>query len=106
MRVLISGATGLVGSALFDQLIRKRADVTRLVRSVGAAAGADIIWDPTTGRTEDLSRFEGFDAVVHLSGESIAGRWSEDRKKRIRESRVVGTKNWRQFWRGSNNLQK
>ncbi|MCG3205229.1 MAG: Epimerase family protein [Elusimicrobia bacterium] len=65
----------------------------RLVRSVGASSGTDIIWDPKTGEAEK-SRFEGFDAVVHLAGDGIAtGRWNERKKREIRESRALGTKN-------------
>lgn len=93
MKVLLSGSTGLVGSALFESLRKQRHEVVRLVRSVGASSGTDIIWDPKTGEAEK-SRFEGFDAVVHLAGDGIAtGRWNERKKREIRESRALGTKN-------------
>ncbi len=93
MKILISGATGMVGQNLYLNLVREGHDVFRLMRSVSSAAGTDLVWDPLTGKAES-ARFEGFDAVVHLAGESIAsGRWTEKRKKRIRESRVIGTKN-------------
>lgn len=93
MKVLISGATGLVGFALYESLRRQGHEIVRLVRSVGDASGSDIVWDPLTGQAE-ISRFEGFDGVVHLAGDNIAsGRWNEKKKIRIRESRVRGTIN-------------
>ncbi|HKH11308.1 MAG TPA: TIGR01777 family oxidoreductase [Rubrobacter sp.] len=89
MNVLISGATGLIGSALLPELEARGHTITRLSRS---KAGADTIrWDPSSGTIEgDL---EGTEAVVHLAGESIAqGRWNPEKKKRIRDSRVQGTR--------------
>lgn len=92
MKVLISGAQGLIGTELFWTLHKKGHDIVRLVRSVSDVSGADICWDPHTGAV-DPARFEGFDAVIHLAGDNIAGRWSEKKKQRIRDSRVIGTKN-------------
>jgi hypothetical protein len=89
MNVLISGATGLIGSALVPELEAKGHTVTRLSRS---RSGANTIrWDPSAGTIDgDL---EGTDAVVHLAGESIAqGRWNPDKKRRILDSRVRGTR--------------
>lgn len=89
MNVLISGATGLIGSALVPELEAKGHTVTRLSRS---QSGADTVrWDPAAGTIDgDL---EGTEAVVHLAGESIAqGRWSPDKKRRILDSRVQGTR--------------
>lgn len=89
MNVLISGATGLIGSALIPELEAVGHGVTRLSRS---QSGPDTIrWDPEAGTIEgDL---EGTDAVVHLAGESIAqGRWSPQKKQQILESRVKGTR--------------
>jgi len=88
MNVLISGATGLIGSALVPELEANGHTVTRLSRS---RSGANTVrWDPSAGTIEgDL---EGTEAVVHLAGESIAqGRWSPDKKRRILDSRVQGT---------------
>jgi uncharacterized protein len=88
MNVLISGATGLIGSALVPELEARGHTVTRLSRS---QSGADTVrWDPSAGTIGgDL---EGTEAVVHLAGESIAqGRWSPDKKRRILDSRVQGT---------------
>ena len=89
MNVLISGATGLIGSALVPELEANGHTITRLSRS---RSGANTVrWDPSAGTIEgDL---EGTEAVVHLAGESIAqGRWSPDKKRRILDSRVQGTR--------------
>ena len=89
MKVLISGSHGLVGKALIKQLAGH--EIYRLVRHYPDAPD-QIEWSPERYSIA-LSMIEGFDAVVHLAGESIAeGRWSDEKKKRIRESRVKGTK--------------
>ncbi len=90
MQVLVSGATGLLGSALRSELKGSGHDVIVLSRSKPDAEGV-IRWDPSRGRL-DASRLEGIDAVVHLAGESIIGRWTEEKKRRIRDSRVRGTR--------------
>ena len=91
MRILISGSHGLVGTALIKSLETAGHDVFRLVR-YGPTSDAEIEWSPDRYSIA-LSRIEGFDAVVNLAGESIAeGRWTDERKRRIRESRVKGTK--------------
>ena len=91
MRVLVSGASGLVGTALGETLRAQGHEVGRLVRR--PAQGADeVSWDPGKDQLEagDLA---GFDAVVHLAGENVSGgRWTQARKKRILESRVKGTR--------------
>lgn len=89
MKILVSGATGLVGSALAKQATSEGHQISALTRSPRATT--DIGWDPASGRLEAGS-LEGFDAVVHLAGESIAsGRWSAAVKKKIHQSRVQGT---------------
>lgn len=91
VRILISGSTGLIGTELVQVLKREGCDVLRLVRRRGNFDEPQIGWDPTQrfSRTEEL---EGLDAVVHLAGESIAGgRWTEERKRRMRDSRALGT---------------
>ncbi len=91
MKVLISGASGLVGSALVPFLAAGGHEVGRLVRSPSAAATDRIFWDAASGQV-DLGAWTGSDAVVHLAGENIAaGRWTSARKERIRASRVGGT---------------
>src|SRR5712692_9875246 len=89
-RVLISGASGLIGSALVPSLESHGYEVTRLVRSETRETNA-VQWDPLHPIPPEL--VAGFDAVIHLSGESVAGRWTAAKKARIRESRVVSTTN-------------
>jgi uncharacterized protein (TIGR01777 family) len=89
LRILVTGASGLIGSALVPALQQDGNAVTRLVRR--AAGAGEIGWDPQAGRL-DRRELENFDAVVHLAGEAIGARWTEDRKRRIRESRVRGTR--------------
>ena len=90
MRVLISGSNGLIGSRLVAALAADKVDVVRLVRG-GSPSGDRVVWSPSTGAIQGGS-LEGFDAVVHLAGESIAsGRWTVAKKERILQSRVVGT---------------
>jgi len=89
MKVLVTGASGLVGRALIPHLTTGGHDVVRLVRS--PSGPGDLVWDPAAGLVKP-EEFEGFDAVVHLAGESIAsGRWGTEKKRRIKESRVQGT---------------
>ncbi|MEB3196490.1 MAG: TIGR01777 family oxidoreductase [Candidatus Sericytochromatia bacterium] len=89
-RILVSGASGLVGQALVAFLQGGGHDVVRLVRR--APGPGEIHWDPEKGEIRD-SDLEGFDAVIHLAGEGIAeGRWTAARKARILQSRVDGTR--------------
>jgi uncharacterized protein len=89
MKVVITGASGLIGSALGPALTADGHTICRLVR--GPATGAESRWDPDHGML-DPDALDGADAVVHLAGESIAdGRWTANRKARIRDSRVRGT---------------
>jgi len=91
LTVAISGAGGLIGSALRAFLEGRGHRVVRLVR--GRAAGhGEVACDPAEGRI-DAERLEGLDALVHLAGENIAARrWSPAQKRRIRDSRVQGTR--------------
>jgi len=91
MKVAITGANGLIGSALGPFLTTDGHALVRLVRR--SPRGADEArWDPAAG-TVDPAALRGVDAVVHLAGESIAeGRWSESRKARLRESRLGPTR--------------
>ena len=88
MNVLISGASGLVGSALVPALVSRGDRVLRLVRRPIEAGAPEIEWHP--GARLDPEALEGFDAVIHLAGENIFGRWTSAKKKAIHESRVGG----------------
>src|ERR687893_70311 len=88
--VLVSGSAGLIGSALVLALQEKGHQVRRLTRSGGASEDT-VRWDPAAGEI-DADRIEGVDAVVHLAGENIMGRWTNAKKARIRDSRVRGTR--------------
>ena len=95
--VAIAGATGLVGTALAASCARDEIRVAALVRDVARAAerlptATLHAWDATRGSPPEAA-FEGVDVVVNLAGESIAdGRWTDARKKLLRDSRVVGTR--------------
>jgi uncharacterized protein len=91
MKILLSGSHGLVGSALSKALRDDGHEVTPLVRYAPDYGAAEVEWNPEHYSIV-LSRLEGFDAAIHLAGESIAERWNEEKKKRIRDSRVNGTK--------------
>ena len=91
MKVLVSGASGLVGSALKNHLVSQGHEVVPLIRAKQSPGDGIPWWDPSTGRVE-LGSQGAFDAVVHLAGENIAsGRWTSERMQRIRSSRVDGT---------------
>ncbi len=91
MKVAITGASGLLGSALVPVLRSRGHEVVRLVRRP-AKAGHEARWDPAAG-TVDAAALEGVDAAVNLSGENLAGgRWTEARKARLRASRLGPTR--------------
>src|SRR5688572_2690270 len=91
MKILISGSHGLVGSALAKSLTTHGHEVIRLVRRARTVGAPEIEWQPDKGLIE-REQIEGIDAVVHLAGENIAeGRWTSDKKRAIRDSRVKGT---------------
>ena len=92
MKILVTGSHGLVGSALIKSLVEDGHEIVRLVRSEPDFGSPDIAWHPELGAV-DAQRFEGLDAVFHLAGESIAsGRWNEEKKRAIRDSRVRDTR--------------
>ena len=96
MRVTVTGASGLIGSALVTELRERGAEVTVLSRNpdrAREALGVEAVgWDPLA-EPAPVAALAGRDAVVHLAGENIAQRWSARAKRAIRESRVLGTRN-------------
>lgn len=93
MKILISGASGLLGTNLIPALRAQGHDVFKLVRKA-PQADDEIQWDARTGFSDaEKARLDNFDAVIHLAGDNIASEnWSDEKKKKIRESRVLGTK--------------
>src|ERR1017187_9606063 len=92
-RVLVSGASGPIGAALLPSLEQAGAEVVRLVRGPARGAG-QISWDPLAEAAGlSSAAVSGFDAVIHLAGESVVGRWTDAKKQAILESRVRGTRN-------------
>lgn len=92
MRIAVSGGNGLIGSALIPVLETAGHQIVRLTRGggPGPAAPGSVAWDPERG-TIDRTALDGIDAVVHLAGEPILGRWTAAKKRGIADSRVVGT---------------
>ncbi|MCI0623517.1 MAG: NAD-dependent epimerase/dehydratase family protein, partial [Acidobacteria bacterium] len=95
MRILISGSSGLVGSALTSSLRSSGNEITRLVRASASTTQRDkasVAWNPAAGQLNPAD-LEGTDAAIHLAGENIAAkRWTPAQKAKIRDSRVSGTR--------------
>ena len=89
-RILVSGASGPIGTALLASFEPQGTQIVRLVRGHAQDAG-QVSWDPLAPVAP--AAVSGFDAVVHLAGESVVGRWTEGKRRAIRESRVRGTRN-------------
>ncbi|HEX4307738.1 MAG TPA: TIGR01777 family oxidoreductase [Solirubrobacterales bacterium] len=97
MKVLVTGASGRIGKALCDELLRRGDEVVGLTRDPDKARGAQPqvtwhAWEPTLERPTDAA-FEGVDGVVNLVGERIDQRWTDDAKRKIMDSRRVATHN-------------
>jgi len=97
VKVLVTGASGLIGSALCDALLVRGDTIVGLTRDPKAARNTNPsvtwqAWEPTLERPPE-SAFDGVDGVVNLLGEKINQRWSDDAKRRIMESRRTGTHN-------------
>jgi uncharacterized protein (TIGR01777 family) len=88
-RILVSGASGLIGEALLPSLKARGYTITRLVRKQASSEG-QIFWNPAQPLSPQS--VSGFDTVIHLAGETIVGRWTKAKKARIRDSRVLGTR--------------
>jgi len=98
MRLLVTGATGLVGRSFVRTMLERGHEIVVTSRDPERAATflplitRHVGWDPNDGPAP-REAFEGVDAIVHLAGESVAGRWTDEKKQRIRDSRVLGTRN-------------
>jgi uncharacterized protein (TIGR01777 family) len=94
LRVLVSGSSGLIGSALIVSLKGTGARISRLARASTVPGSSDeerVPWNPAQPIAPDA--VSGFDAVIHLAGESLVGRWTAGKKARLRESRIPSTAN-------------
>lgn len=93
MKILITGASGLIGTALQRSFEEKGYEMLLAGRTPSKEPGR-ITWDADKGfAAEDLTKLEGIDAIIHLAGEPIGDwRWTEDKKRRIKDSRVNGTR--------------
>jgi hypothetical protein len=89
MRIAMTGATGLIGSALAPALAAQGHEIIRLVRRNPRAEAGEYYFDPLVEQM-DWRALEGVEAVIHLAGENIGQRWTRQAKERIHRSRVVG----------------
>ncbi|MFQ5676679.1 MAG: TIGR01777 family oxidoreductase [bacterium] len=90
MEIVVSGSTGLIGSALVDLLTENGHHVKRLVRAKGQGEETEVRWN-IADKVLDAKAMEGANAVVHLAGENIAARWTAAKKRKISDSRVNST---------------
>lgn len=90
-RTLVSGANGMVGSALMEHFQKRSSSACRLLRSPHPGATPFFLWNPSTGEI-DRACFEGVNRVVHLAGDNISdGRWTAAKKSQILQSRIQST---------------
>lgn len=97
MKVLVTGATGTIGRAICERMAAKGHSIVVLTRrpeNARVVPGAQAFrWDAEREHPP-IEAWDGVDAVVHLAGEPVAGaRWTDEQKKRIRDSRILGTRN-------------
>src|SRR3954466_7283164 len=97
MKVAVTGATGVIGRAVVQALKDRGDSVVALSRDAGRARQSLVVdaveWADPKGSPAPSAAFEGVSAVVHLLGEPVAQRWSDEAKREIRDSRVLGTRN-------------
>ena len=97
MKVVVTGATGMIGGALVEALVERGDVVTALSRSPDSAArklGVEVVaWRDPLSEPAPVEALRGRNAVVHLAGAPVAQRWTEDARRDIRDSRVLGTRN-------------
>ena len=90
MKILISGSHGFIGSAVFEHLQKQGHELLRLIRPTQIAHSGEIFWEPANQFIHQ-NKLKNIDAVIHLAGENIFGRWNEKKKQAIYDSRVIGT---------------
>jgi uncharacterized protein len=107
MKILITGASGLVGGKLIPILEAKGHEVLKLSRAK-ASNDNEIQWNALAGFSDgEFAKLENIDAVVHLAGDNVAGgSWTEEKKRSIRDSRVKGTKTLVDAFKGTDNPPK
>ncbi len=90
MRVIVTGSSGLIGTAVVKALQTANHEIFKLIRPPRQPRSNGIMWDPLTGFI-DKSRIDRCDAIIHLAGENVAGRWTHEKKQRIYQSRIETT---------------
>jgi len=90
MKILISGSHGFIGSALHAHLRQQGHSLLRLIRLTQVARSDEVFWNPAEQFIEH-GKLAGVDAVIHLAGENLYGRWNDKKKQAIRDSRAIGT---------------
>ncbi len=91
MKVLISGATGLIGHEVSARLRQQGHQVSLLVRNASHATPNDLVWWPS--QPLPSAALANFDAIIHLAGRPVATMWTTKARQEIRDSRVLGTGN-------------
>ena len=93
MKILVSGASGLIGSALVESLEKDGHEIMRLSHSDSEGDASIATWQPAAGKfpDEQKEKLHGVEAAFHLAGENVFGRWNEEKKRAIRESRAKST---------------
>lgn len=91
MKIIVSGSSGFIGQPLVSFLRSQGHEVKRLVRLESDLSDDTIVWHPDKGEMPNFNDFEGVDAIINLAGENIFSLWTETKKKKIRESRVLLT---------------
>jgi uncharacterized protein (TIGR01777 family) len=92
MRIVITGATGFVGRALVNALVERDDEVVAISRDPGRAQSQLPLIAAHHSYDELREALDGADAIIHLAGETVTGRWNDEKKRAIRESRVLGTR--------------
>ena len=90
MKILVTGSSGLIGSALVRHLTGAGHFIVRLVRASPDRQRGDVLWDPVSGKIE-RNKLEDLDAAVHLAGENLLGLWTRNKRERLYSSRVTAT---------------